>query len=1183
VLPASYDLRAENGGNWLTSVKNQGTCGSCWAFATMGAIESYWLKRNFGLSDLSEHNLASCHSFEKDPCSGGNPHMSTAYLTRGDGPINESDVPYTLPSDASCLSGFSPVAYVNEARFLPGKKTDSFNATIVKQAIIDNGAIYIDMHWDDLDYNSIDYSYFYNGDANASINHAILLVGWDDNKVVTGGASANPVSSGAWIMRNSWGSDWGENGFFYLSYEDVSALTTIAYFASHDNYNVNANIYYYDKLGACNYCGYSDGTDYGLIKYTASDNQRIEKVGTYIRDANTTIDIDVFSSFNGTSLTNLLGSLSSKVCEFPGYYTFNFTTAIEVSGGSDFYIRIKYASGTNYPIPFETKIDGWSNPTIETDKCWISSDGASNWDTIGQNSTNKWDLCIKAYAVLSNPCTPPTTQATSFTSSVLEDNTLTAGWTRGNGNAVIVLARAGSAVNLYPTNGINYTADNSFGSGTQIGTGNFVVYNGTGSSVNLTELIAGTTYHFAVYEYNSAENCYLRPGLTGSAQTLCKTITSFPYTQDFPTGNLPNCWKNIDNQGTGQIWQFNNPGNRSFNATTASNGFAILDSDKYGIGGSQNADLVSPSFDLSDCNEVKLNFQHYFEFYSTSSAAVSYSLDGGTNWIVIQTWTGSSTANAAVFSKDLSVEVSGQSNVKFKWNYTGSWSFYWAVDDIKIEVVKALSHDLMVKSIAPAFLPLGKTIRPKVKISNIGMNSESSYSVNLTNGNDYNETIQVTKTLESLSDTLITLPAWTPGAGSYTLTATITLSEDDNNLNNEISKTCNVVNVNSLAYGIVIYSPGTTPLGLCAFDLTNPSNIYQIAEYKRNDPTYAGTWANGQWYGYDQGKNLIVLDPITGETTTIGIGTQIFNGLGYNLSANTMYGASSNNLYTINIANASTTLVGSMGTSTAIGLAINKTGDMYTVDLKNDSLYSINKTTGMATAIGYIGFDANYAQDLEFDNYTGILYYTAYHKTNIGELRTVNVNTGATTLIGKLSDGNGCEVTGFAIPYNPLKSVTFGVTHDKNPVENASIGINNQILNTNSAGEATINLSSGEYNYTVNAIGYKELNGNVSVSGVDIYENITLEEFITENSYSLENGILIYPNPVENVITIKTEVAGKSTYRVKIVNILGEVLFSKELNNATEQINLSNFAKGIYIIKIEINGKTNNQKLIIKK
>jgi PKD repeat protein len=162
----------------------------------------------------------------------------------------------------------------------------------------------------------------------------------------------------------------------------------------------------------------------------------------------------------------------------------------------------------------------------------------------------------------------------------------------------------------------------------------------------------------------------------------CSNVT-MPFSEDFSDGALPMCWSNVDNQGNGQVWQFNNPGSRTINTTTASNGFAILDSDHYGSGNSQNADLVSPTLNFSTFTSIYLSFQHYYYHYTGSSATLAYSTNGGSNWTTIQTWA-ASTANAANFSQDLSTQVAGQSNVKFKWNYTGTWGYYWAVDDISI-------------------------------------------------------------------------------------------------------------------------------------------------------------------------------------------------------------------------------------------------------------------------------------------------------------------------------------------------------------------------------------------------------------------------------------------------------------------------------------------------------------------
>ncbi|RLD85853.1 MAG: hypothetical protein DRJ02_09630, partial [Bacteroidetes bacterium] len=128
-----------------------------------------------------------------------------------------------------------------------------------------------------------------------------------------------------------------------------------------------------------------------------------------------------------------------------------------------------------------------------------------------------------AQASKSGTCTYPSTQASAFTSTAAVQS-INIGWTRGNGDAVLVVARDGSAVNQDPSDGTTYTANAAFGSGTQIGTGNYVVYDGTGTSVNITGLTSGNTYHFAVYEYSSSGHCYLTPALTGNSTTLTPTV-----------------------------------------------------------------------------------------------------------------------------------------------------------------------------------------------------------------------------------------------------------------------------------------------------------------------------------------------------------------------------------------------------------------------------------------------------------------------------------------------------------------------------------------------------------------------------------------------------------------------------------------------------------------------------------
>jgi hypothetical protein len=190
---------------------------------------------------------------------------------------------------------------------------------------------------------------------------------------------------------------------------------------------------------------------------------------------------------------------------------------------------------------------------------------------------------------------------------------------------------------------------------------------------------------------------------------------------------------------------------------------------------------------------------------------------------------------------------------------------------------------------------------------------------------------------------------------------------------------------------------------------------------------YCGTWGEGnRWFGIvnEPLNQFITFDTLTGARSIIGIANPTTNeeswtGLSYDYSTNTMFGMSysataGSVLYTIDIWTGAPTKIGSTS-GLMINLACNLAGDLYSVALGNDQLYSIDKITGAGTAIGYIGFNANYAQDMEFDRAGNRLFMTAYGPDINGQLRIVDVSTGMSINLGEFD--SGAEVTGFAIPY----------------------------------------------------------------------------------------------------------------------------------------------------------------------
>jgi hypothetical protein len=157
---------------------------------------------------------------------------------------------------------------------------------------------------------------------------------------------------------------------------------------------------------------------------------------------------------------------------------------------------------------------------------------------------------------------------------------------------------------------------------------------------------------------------------------------TIPFSEDFSSGILPYGWSVDDHIGIGQIWEFGVIPSTPILPVLTGN-YAYLNSDTYGNGNTQNTDLISPVFDFSKYTHVVLSFDHYFRYNAPSTAQLFYSRNNGVDWIMIQDWPGGTT-NPANFSLDLTSAVAGYSHVIFKWNYTGTWAWLWAIDNISV-------------------------------------------------------------------------------------------------------------------------------------------------------------------------------------------------------------------------------------------------------------------------------------------------------------------------------------------------------------------------------------------------------------------------------------------------------------------------------------------------------------------
>jgi photosystem II stability/assembly factor-like uncharacterized protein len=261
----------------------------------------------------------------------------------------------------------------------------------------------------------------------------------------------------------------------------------------------------------------------------------------------------------------------------------------------------------------------------------------------------------------------------SLTATPVSTSQIDLAWTKNSSNNNVMIAFSADGTFGTPVAGTAYSAGNSIvGGGT-------VLYSGGNTTYNHTGLSSNTTYYYKAWSI-LAGNTY-STGIATNATTLCGQLM-LPLNEGFSTSSLPLCWSITDNQGNGQVWQIGTITGQSPNPALTGN-YAYLNSDAYGSGNSQNSDLVSPSLDLTGYTSVTLAFNHYFKSYSGSSGTLYYSVNNGNTWTQIAQFTVTSSTNPVAFSQVITA-VAGQSQVKFKWNYTGTWGYYWAIDDISI-------------------------------------------------------------------------------------------------------------------------------------------------------------------------------------------------------------------------------------------------------------------------------------------------------------------------------------------------------------------------------------------------------------------------------------------------------------------------------------------------------------------
>lgn len=387
LLPESYDMRDYGR---VTPVRDQGRYGTCWAFASLGALETTLLPGQKAV--FSTDHMSICNSYNLDLNKGGEHTMSIAYLAAWQGPVYEKDDPY---GDGVSDPNLKAVKHLEEALVINDRDIDVLKSAIFRYGAIET-SLYSQMEYVDSVsqyYSSENAAYYYDGDEIP--NHDVVVVGWDDNYPKENFTNI-PERDGAFICKNSWGKEFGDDGYFYVSYYDSNICNKSVVYTRVGNADNFDKIYQSDLLGWIGLMGFGKEEAFFANVYTAGEKEALEAVSFYATDENTEFEVYFVKNFEDENSLKNREFLVSGSTKYAGYYTVELPEAIRLTDNGKFAVVVKIVTpGAVHPIAIEYNADErTANFDISDGEGYISLYGELWYSA---EETQHCNVCLKAF------------------------------------------------------------------------------------------------------------------------------------------------------------------------------------------------------------------------------------------------------------------------------------------------------------------------------------------------------------------------------------------------------------------------------------------------------------------------------------------------------------------------------------------------------------------------------------------------------------------------------------------------------------------------------------------------------------------------------------------------------------------------------------------------------------------